>query len=286
MRKYTLSFLATLALALTFIPTATAQINIPAFSQTATFSTTVGLTDISVEYSRPSMKERTIFAADGLVPYGSIWRTGANSATKITFSDAVKIDGNELAAGSYAILTMPKADEWAVHFYPYESTNWGSYAEAEPTVAVMATPTMLNHSFETFTISINEVAMESAHLTFVWDKTLVAVPIEVEAMEAAMASIDATIAGPTWYDYYQAATFMHATGGDMAKAGEYIQKATMMSADNPRYWVWRRQALIMADMDQKSSAIEAARKSLELAREAGNDEYVSMNEASLAEWGE
>ncbi|MEL7375451.1 MAG: DUF2911 domain-containing protein [Bacteroidota bacterium] len=286
MHKYTLSLLATLAFTLTFLPTATAQISMPAASQNATFSTTVGLTDITVEYSRPSMKERTIFAADGLVPFGQIWRTGANAVTKITFGDDVKIDGNDLAAGSYAILTMPKADEWAVHFYPYEASGWNSYVEKEPAVAVMAAPTMLNHSFETFTISVNEVAMESAHLTFVWDKTLVAVPIEVAAKEAVMASIEATMAGPNWYDYYQAASFMHDSGGDLEQAGEYIQKSTMMSADDPRYWVWRRQALIMADLGEKAGAIDAARKSLELAREAGNDEYVRLNEASLAEWSE
>ncbi|MEM6396470.1 MAG: DUF2911 domain-containing protein [Bacteroidota bacterium] len=286
MRKYTLSLLAIFALALTIIPTAQAQIDMPASSPSATFSTTVGLTDIDVEYSRPSMKERTIFASNGLVPYGQIWRTGANAATKITFSSDVMIGGNKLEAGSYAILTMPKADEWAVHFYPYESTSWPSYAEAEPTVAVMAEPTMLNHSFETFTISVNEVTMNSAHLTFVWDKTMVAVPMEVDVMDEVMASIDATLAGPSWYDYYQAATFMHESGADVGKAGEYIQKATSMSSDNPRYWVWRRQALIMADLDNKEGAIKAAQTSLDLAKKAGNDEYVRLNEASLAEWGE
>jgi hypothetical protein len=149
-------------------------------SPSATFVQKVGLTDITIEYSRPGMKDRSIFAADGLVPFGKVWRTGANSATKITFSDAVKIGDGELAAGSYAILTKPGASSWDVHFYPYEGTRWNSYTEATPSIVVKATSVQLNQTVESFLISIDNLRDYSASLVFAWDKTVASLPITVK----------------------------------------------------------------------------------------------------------
>jgi len=140
----------------------------------------VGLTDVTIEYSRPGMKDRTIFAADGLVPFGKKWRTGANSATKITFSDAVTFGDTELAAGSYAILTTPNAKSWDVHFFPYEATRWGGYASATPTLTVSADAQMMSNSIESFLITIDHLRDYSAHLVMMWDKTMVAVPFKVK----------------------------------------------------------------------------------------------------------
>lgn len=140
----------------------------------------VGLTDVTVEYSRPSMKDRTIFAEDGLVPFGKIWRTGANLATKVTFSGPVTIGETELEAGSYAILTKPGADEWAVHFYTYKASGWGSYREAKPAAVATAKSSTSENSTESFLISIDELRDYSASLVMMWENTKVSVPFKVK----------------------------------------------------------------------------------------------------------
>jgi hypothetical protein len=140
----------------------------------------VGLTDVTVEYSRPSMKGRTIFAEDGLVPFGKIWRTGANGATKVTFSGPVTIGETELEAGTYAILTKPGADKWAVHFYTFEANGWGSYQKATPVAIAEAMPTVRSENVESFLITIDALKDYSAHLVMMWEKTSVAVPFKVK----------------------------------------------------------------------------------------------------------
>jgi len=282
MRKHFFSaFVALLAL-LIALPVQ-AQINTPSASVGAKLETTVGLTDVHVQYSRPSAKGRTIFAADGLVPFGKIWRTGANAATKVTFTDNVTIGGTELEGGSYAILSMPNANEWAFHFFPYESGSWSTYTEKEPVAKVMAKPQALNHHVETFTIDVNHVKMESAHLVFMWEKTAVAIPFEVKVKDRVMADIDRVLNGPSSNDYYAAGTFLHESGGDIKKALEYVQKANGM-LEKPRFWQLRRESLLLAANGMKDKAIATAEKSLMLAKEAGNDDYIRMNEQSFKEW--
>ncbi len=140
----------------------------------------VGLTDITVEYSRPSAKGRTIFAEDGLVPFGKKWRTGANSATKITFSDAVTIGGTELAAGSYAILTVPGATSWVVNFYPYDGTRWTGYEASEPSASVTTSPLSMDGSIESFMIAFDELKDYSVSMILGWEKTIVPISITVK----------------------------------------------------------------------------------------------------------
>ena len=151
-----------------------------AASPSSTLIQKVGLTDVTIEYSRPSMKGRTIFAEDGLVPFGKLWRTGANSATKITFSDAVTIGDSELAAGSYAILTKPGADSWDVNFYPYEASGWSSYSQKTPAVTIKASPQMVSNSVESFLITVDNLKDYSAAVNMLWDKTMVSFAIGVK----------------------------------------------------------------------------------------------------------
>ncbi|MEM7572647.1 MAG: DUF2911 domain-containing protein [Bacteroidota bacterium] len=285
MRKHLLSTLAVCTLLLTLTPLASAQIQTPAASPGATFSTTVGLTDVSIEYSRPSMKGRTIFAADGLVPFGEVWRTGANGATKISFADDVMVGEEALTAGDYAVLTIPGAGKWSIHFFPYEASNWNTYKEAEAAAIVEAETRMLNHSMETFTIGINHQTMNSAHLIFAWDKTAVAVPIQVEVKDRVMANIDRVMSGPSANDYFAAAGFVYDTEGNMVDAERYMAKALEMTEENPRFWYLRRMSLIQAANGNKAGAVEHATRSLQLAQEAGNMDYVRMNENSIREWG-
>jgi len=140
---------------------------------------TVGMTEITVEYSRPSVKDRTIFAEDGLQPYGKQWRTGANGATKITFSDDVKLHGKDVSAGSYTIITVPDADEWTVNLYEYGEGRWYGYREATPSVTFKVEPETLGSSVESFLIDINDLRDYSATMYLVWEKTAVPIKIEV-----------------------------------------------------------------------------------------------------------
>lgn len=282
MRNLLLSTFA-LLLSLSFTTTLQAQLRTPSASPSAKVETVVGLTDVHITYSRPSMKGRTIFAADGLVPYGSIWRTGANQATKITFGDKVVINGTELEAGDYAILTKPDMNSFEVMFFPYESGNWGSYVEKTPAVTVNGKVSKLNNPVETFTMDVNNYMMESAHLVMMWEKTKVEVPFKVMVKDRVMADIDRIMAGPSANDYYQAASFMLDAGGDMNEALTYIQKANAMM-DEPRYWMVRREALILAEVGKRQEAIAKAKESLELAKKAGNQDYVRLNENSIKEW--
>lgn len=176
MKKIVLS----LSVFMLFVATAMQAQEERAASPAAKLTQKVGLTDVTIEYSRPSMKERTIFADDGLVPFGKIWRTGANQATKITFSGPVTIGDTELDAGTYAILTKPGAEEWAVHFYTYKASGWGSYRNADPVAVATATPGEISPAVESFIITISNLRDYSASLVMAWENTVVAVPFTVK----------------------------------------------------------------------------------------------------------
>ena len=259
-----------------------AQIKTPAPSPSAKLEQVVGLTTVSLEYSRPAVKDREIFGANGLVPYGKVWRTGANQATKVTFDTDVKVAGSELKAGSYAILSVPSATNWAFHFYDYESSSFSSYVEKEPTAKVMAKPQRTSPSVESFTISLDNVKSDGADLCVSWANTTVALPISVDADGTVMANIDRVMAGPSKGDYYNAANYYHTSGKDLNKALEWVNIAT--EGDNPRFWQVRRKALILADLGKTKEAIAAAQMSLDLAKTAGNADYVALNEKSIKEW--
>ncbi len=280
--KKLLCSLVALALAAVMAPQSIAQIQTPAPSPAAELEQTVGLTDIQINYSRPGVKGRTIFAEDGLVPYGKVWRFGANAATKFEFDEDVVVAGEEMEAGEYAVLCKPTAEEWELMFYPYESGSWGSYVEKDPAATITVVPEKSPAMVERMRFTVEDVTMTDANIVFTWDKTMVKIPVEVHTEKQVQASIDGVMAGPTPNDYYAAASYYHDMGKDLDKALEWITIAT--DVEEPRFWQVRRKALILADMDKKAEAIKAAKMSLELAEKAGNDDYVRMNKASIEEW--
>jgi hypothetical protein len=261
-----------------------AQIELPAPSPTATFSQKVGLTDVEIIYSRPGVKGRKIFGE--LVQYGEIWRTGANSATKITFSDPVKLGGMDLAAGSYALFTIPGEDEWVVIFNTKANqSGTGQYKEEEDALRLKIKPVKHGHIHETFTISIDDVRNTSASINLVWETTQVKIPLEVDIDERVMAAIDRALnVNPN--DYYQAALYYRDSGRDLDQALEWMNKALAAREErgNPAFWMYRQKALLLADMKNYKDAVATATTSLELAKKAGNMDYVRMNEASITEW--
>ncbi len=261
-----------------------AQVNTPAPSPFSRLEQKVGLTDVAVEYSRPSMRGRKIFG--GLEAYDELWRTGANAYTLISFSDDVKIAGKEVKAGTYSIFTKPGRESWEVFFYTDTQgggtpRNWDdSKVAAKATVPVIQIPM----SVETFTITIDDLKTNSANLGMLWEKTYVAVPIEVPTDAAVSKSIERALNGPSAGDYYASAVYYLSEGKDINKAKEWMDKAMSMT-EEPAFWQLRQQSLILAKAGDKKGAIATAKKSLEKAEEANNADYVKMNKASLKEWG-
>lgn len=260
-----------------------AQVKAPQPSPKSTLEQVVGLTDVVIEYSRPSIKGRTIFGS--LVPFGKIWRTGANENTTISFSSDVVIDGKSLKKGKYAIYTLPKVENWDVIFYS-TTDNWGNPENWDETkVALRATvkPENLNRTVESFTIGINNLDNNFAYLELSWEKTIVALKFEVPTQKTAIESIEKTLAGPTAGDYFSSAQYFYQSNGDLTKALEYVNKALEMNKDKP-YWYTRQKSLIQAKLGDKKGAIETAKLSLAAATVAKNNDYVKMNSDSITEW--
>ncbi|APY12664.1 dihydrolipoamide dehydrogenase [Seonamhaeicola sp. S2-3] len=262
-----------------------AQVKAPQPSPTAKLEQKVGLTDITIEYSRPGVKGRKVFG--GLVPYGELWRTGANKNTIITFSTNATIDGQTLKAGSYAIFTKPGEESWEVYFYK-DTNNWGVPKEWDETKVALKTTAKsypVPFNVETFAMDINNITNNGGHLEFIWEKTYVAVPFTVPTDEGVLASINEVMGGPSVNDYYAAATYYLESNKNIEKAMEWIDKAVEMTKDQPRFWILRKQALIHAKAGDKKGAIAAAKASLKLAEKEGNKGYIKMNQDSLKEWG-
>lgn len=261
-----------------------AQVKTPAASPKATLTQTVGLTEVTVDYSRPSAKGRIVFGE--LVPFGRLWRTGANQNSMVTFSDDVVIDGKTLKKGKYAIFTTPKIESWEVVFYT-DTENWGNpekWDESKVALKTTVKPEFLNRNVETFTIAITNLDNDFAHLEMSWEKTVVAIKFEVPTKKAAMASIDKTLAGPASADYFSAAQYYYQSNGDMKKALDYVNKSIELRGGDTPFWYNRLKSQIQAKLGDKSGAIATAKVSMEAAEKAGNADYVKMNKDSIAEW--
>ena len=273
------------AFALTLMFSVNAQIETPQPSPTTKIEQKVGLTDVTLEYSRPSMKGRKIFGE--LVPYGKMWRAGANKNTTVTFSSDVVIDGNDLKAGAYAVFITPSAEAWDVVFYS-DTNNWGTpekWDDTKVAAKVSAKTFALPMDIETWSIGFDDLSNDSAVIGFLWENTYVGVKIEVPTDAAVSASIEKTMAGPSANDYYSAAVYKLQSNKDLKTAMEWIDKAVDMTKDEPRFWYLRQQSLIHAANGDTKGAIAAAKNSLEGAKKAENADYVKMNEDSLKEWG-
>lgn len=263
-----------------------AQITTPQASPFSTLKQTVGLTDVTVEYSRPSMRGRTIFG--DLVPYDKLWRTGANGYTLITFSNDVKIASQDVKAGTYSIFTKPGTASWEVFFYT-DTQGGGTPRDwddnkvvAKATAQVFPMPE--GTTIESFTITIDDLTSSSANLGMMWENVYVAVPFEVPTDAAVEKDIDRALGGPSADDYYAAAVYYSSEGKDINKAKEWMDKAMAMTKE-PAFWQLRQQSLIQAKTGDKKAAIATAKKSLVAAEAAGNADYVKMNKDSIKEWG-
>jgi hypothetical protein len=274
------------ACSLTSLPAETApapKVDFPQPSPAAVVKQRVGLTDIEVVYSRPSVRGRKIFG--GLEKYGAVWRTGANSATTISFSTDVKLNGTAIPAGKYELFTIPNADEWTVIIHKNVS-EWGAYSyDAKDDVArVTAKPVALPETIESFTIGLNDLRDESATLNLMWEKTRVPVKIEVDLVSKLVPQIEAVMASNAEKKpYFQSAMFYLEHNLDLKKAAEWMQSAVAANPD--AFYMSYHQARLLAKMGDKAGARAAAQHSMELAKKAGGsvaDEYTRLNETLLS----
>ena len=263
-----------------------AQLKIPAASPKSKLVQSVGLTEITIEYSRPSIKNRNIFGS--LVPYDKIWRTGADESTKISFSDDVLINSATLKAGKYSLYTIPNKNYWDIIFYR-DIDVWGVPRNWDEEKVVLKTrvdsynlPESINA--ETLQIFFDFLTNDSAVMAIIWDNTYVPVRITVPTTKNVMLKISEVLNNnPTFSDYYKAAVFMNDQKIDPKKALEYMQLA-MDSNENPRFWQLRQYSLILAENKSYKKAISIAKKSLQMAENAGNENYIKMNKASIQSW--
>lgn len=278
MKKLLLLCVAVLA----FVASASAQIKTPAPSPSCKITQEVGLIKVDVDYSRPSAKGRKVFGE--LVPFGEIWRTGANSATKLTFSDDVMLGGNKVAKGTYALYTIPMEKEWTVIIYK-NTTLGGNLKEVkdDELAAKFNVPSArLNDAVESFSIAFDNLRNAGGDLILSWEKTKVVIPITLDTDAKVLADIKKVMAGPDAGAYYAAGRYYFEEKKDMKQALEWVNKSLEMGGD--KFWILRMKSQIQAELKMYKDAVATAEKSLELAKADGNMDYVRMNEKSISEW--
>lgn len=263
---------------------ANAQIKTPAPSPTGKISQEVGLIKVDVEYSRPSAKGRKVFG--DLVPFGQLWRTGANASTKLTVSDDAKVAGMPLPKGTYALYTIPGEKEWQVIFYK-NTSFWGTpepkdfkEEDVQARVAVPSIP--IRDLVETFTLNVTNLRNNGGDLEIIWEYTKVVVPIMVDTDVKVMKAIETTMGGPAANDFNAAARYYYEEKKDMAQALVWVDKA--LEKGGEKFWILRLKANILAELGRYKDAIMVAEKSTELAKKEGNEDYPRMNDKSIADW--
>lgn len=280
--KYSFKVVTLSLLILALAIPAFAQLNLPRVSQKATVTQTVGLTDITVSYSRPGVKGRTVWG--DLVPYDKVWRTGANEATKITVSDDVMINGQKLAAGSYALATIPGKDEWTVVFNT-QADLWGAYEydEKKDALRVKVKP-QAGPMQEWMQISFPEVTPNSATMALAWDKVVVPVKIDVDVNAKALASINAALAAAKaddWRTPLRSADFAFNNGIAQKESWGWVEQSLKVQEN---FYNLSLKAKMLAKDGKKADAIKTAEKAIEVGKKATPPADTAPTERLLAEW--
>ena len=265
--------------------TSYSQLKTPSASTASEIEQVVGLTEIEIDYNRPSKKGRNIFG--NLVPYGKIWRTGANSGTEISFSTDVTINGQNIKEGTYSIFSIPNKDSWKIILYA-DTDLWSVPRNWDETKIIFQSnfKTNMNNdkSVETFTISFDNITNNDFDLVFSWDDTYVIVPINVPTRSLVDNQIKSIMSdNPKSSDYYSAAVYYLQENNKLDVALDWMNKAIDM-IENPRFFQLRQFSLILAANGKYREAIKVAKKSLELSIQANNQDYVKMNNDSISEW--
>lgn len=257
------------------------DVEFPAPSPLATVQQRVGLTDVEIVYSRPGVKDREIFG--GLVPYGEVWRTGANAATRVTFSTDVRLQGARLEAGAYELFTIPGRDEWTIIVQKLsDNASWGaySYEPENDTARVTAKPVTLPTPVETFTIGIGDLRDTSATLFLEWEKTRVPLQLELDTVALLMPRIKEAIAADAdrpWNFYYGAASLLHANDGDTEQALEWVDESLERRGDYPGSLLLRTR--LLAELGRNKEARDAAEKTIVAGKKLEGPDSVMARQA-------
>ncbi|MEO5893988.1 MAG: DUF2911 domain-containing protein [Ferruginibacter sp.] len=246
----------------------------PQPSTTQTIKQNFGLSSIELSYSRPSVKERKVIGE--LVPFGKVWRTGANQATTLTFGDDVTIGDKKVPAGKYGLLSIPGQNDWTLIITKQlDVTSPAAYKEESDVVRISVKPTALKEKVETFTMQFANIKANTCDLNIQWENTNITLPITTDVESKVMGQID-NIMTKDNKPYYEAAMYYMNNGKDMNKALDWFNKA---ADQNPTaFWIFHQKANCLAKLGKKQDAIAAASKSLELATAAKNSDYVKLNE--------
>ncbi len=251
-----------------------AQLNTPQPSPTANIKQNFALSNIEISYSRPGVKGRKIFG--DLVPYGKVWRTGANNATTITFGEEVTIGGKKVPAGKYGLLTIPGENEWTIIISKQtDVTSPADYKQDQDVVRVTSKTEKLPFSIETFMISVDNIKSNSCSIGLLWDNVYAGFDVTSDVDSKVMQQIKNSVEGDN-KPYFNAALYYIDNGKDLNKAVEWLDKAY---AQNPEaFWVLYQKARAQKMMGKKTDAVATSNKSIELAKKAKNDDYVALNE--------
>ena len=249
----------------------------PQPSTTQTIKQNFGLSSIELSYSRPNMKGRNVIG--NLVPFGKVWRTGANAATTLTFGDDVTIGNKLVTAGKYGLLTIPGKDSWVLIITKQlDVTSPSAYKEESDVVRLTIAPTTIKDKVETFTMQFGNVKSNNCSLDLMWENTFVSLPISTDVDTKVMKQIE-NIMTKDNLPYFNAGLYYMDNGKDLNQALKWFNKA---AEQNPTaYWIQHQKASCLAKLGKKTEAIAAATKSLELATEAKNPDYVKLNEDLL-----
>jgi hypothetical protein len=264
----------------------TAQIDLPPLSPEGFVKQKVGFITVEVNYSRPSMRGRMIFG--DVVPYGEVWRTGANACTKIKFSQEVTLNDHKVPAGEYALFTIPAEKEWTI-ILNKNTSLWGAYGykESEDLVRFKVMPVKSPYHFETFTIDVGELTGTSATLQLMWENTIVRINVGTKSDEELVAKLDEMLANPMVHvgnNYYAGASYYLRTHRDMDQALAWVNKAIELNGASP--WYMQTKAEIMVEKGDYGEAIRIASEALEGARKEGNEAHAVSLEKMIGKWKE
>jgi len=275
-------------IAIVIATNAYAQVQMPQPSPTSEIKQNIGLMEATITYSRPSARERKIFG--DLVMYNELWRTGANASSKLNLSDEVTINGQKIPAGTYALYSIPTKEEWTI-ILNKNTELWGidGYDQSEDLVRFEVKSSASDNFIETFTMNFTDLTYNSANVKLAWENTVVYFKIETDVDSKVLASIEKTMSGePKPQDYYQAASYFLSQNKSLGQALNWTNTAINMYEKEERnvFWMYHLKAKIQAAMNLYEDAIATANISIEKAEEAGNKDYVRMNQKFIEEWNE